>query len=529
MEERGKVAILAAIAGALLLLFVRLGAYPFLDPDEARFARTSVEMMRSGDYVVPTFEGEPRLVKPPLLHWVQTALFQFGGPNEFLARLPAAAATLMSLLLVGWIGWRRFGVEGAAWSAVIFLTFPIVVLIARVGTLDALLSVHILAVLALDLVQHDHQELERTGVIGLLLGLAFLVKGPVGVVLPLAMILAGRTATGRDVLPSLKTVVTTALALSAVVLPWGLVFVQRIGVGNVVRLLRTEAIDRAVSGTAHVEPWWYFLGVCLVAFLPWAGPLFLGTIRGLTRWHDHDSPTGPYAAAAFTAGLVFFSLGKGKLPNYILPLAPLAALIVTFELGQELVNPKRRRAGSSMVAITLVALSFGLGVAAVISLESDARGTAYVGAVAFGAAALVALFGMLKSSPRLVYGAAAVASFTFLLAVVVGAPSVLTATRSAAPLVDAVPALRSVRPLVVVDINLPSLTYYADRVPQRLVGEQLAERLDRGDAPLIVIADSDHDRLPANVRLRLRELGRSGKLRVFEPVAISLTPAGKRW
>jgi hypothetical protein len=136
---------------------------------------------------------------------------------------------------------------------------------------------------------------------------------------------------------------------------------------------------------------------------------------------------------------------------------------------------------------------------------------------------------MLKSSPRLVYGAAAVASFTFLLAVVVGAPSVLTATRSAAPLVDAVPALRSVRPLVVVDINLPSLTYYADRVPQRLVGEQLAERLDRGDAPLIVIADSDHDRLPANVRLRLRELGRSGKLRVFEPVAAALTPAGSRW
>ncbi len=166
MEEKGKVAILATIAGALLLLFVRLGDYPLLDPDEARFARTSVEMMRSGDYVVPTFEGEPRLVKPPMLHWVQTALFQLGGPNELLARLPAAIATFMSLLLVGWIGWRRFGVEGAAWAAVTFLTLPIVVLIARVGTLDALLSVHILAVLALDLVQHDHQELERSGVIG---------------------------------------------------------------------------------------------------------------------------------------------------------------------------------------------------------------------------------------------------------------------------------------------------------------------------------------------------------------------------
>jgi len=529
LEEKGKLAILAAIVGALLLLFVRLGAYPLLDPDEARFARTSVEMMRSGDYVVPTFEGEPRLVKPPLLHWVQSALFQLGGPNELLARLPAAAATFMSLLLVGWIGWRRFGVEGAAWAAVIFLTFPVVVLIARVGTLDALLSVHVVAVLALDLVQHDHKELERSGVIGLLLGLAFLVKGPVGVVLPLAMILAGRTATGRDVVPSMKTVVTTALALSAVVMPWGLVFIQRIGWGNVVRVLRTETVDRAVTGTAHVEPWWYYLSVCLIAFLPWAGPLFLGTIRGLTRWHDPDSPTGPYAAAAFGAGLVFFSLSKGKLPNYILPLAPLAALVVTFELGQELVSPKRRRAGSRLVAITLVALSFGLGLAAATSLENDAQGVACVGASAFGIAGVVALVGLLKSEPRIVYGSAAVGSFTFLLAVVVGAPSILATAHSAAPLVDAVPALRSARPLVVVDINLPSLTYYADRVPERLVGEQLAERLDRGDAPLVVIADSDRDKLPTDVRMRLRELAHSGKLYVFEPVDVSLTPARSRW
>lgn len=529
MEEKGKLALLAAIAGALLLLFVRLGAYPLLDPDEARFARTSVEMMRSADYVVPTFEGEPRLVKPPLLHWVQASLFQLGGPNELLARLPAAAATFVSLLLVAWIGWRRFGFEGSAWAVATFLTFPIVVFLARVGTLDALLSVHVLAVLALDLVQHDHTELERSGVIGLLLGLAFLVKGPVGVVLPLAMILAGRTATGRDVVPSMKTVITTALAWSAVVMPWGLVFIRRIGGGNVFRVLRIETFDRAVIGTAHVEPWWYYLVVCLVAFLPWAGPLFLGTVRGLTRWHDPDSPTGPYAAAAFGTGLVFFSFSKGKLPSYILPLAPLAALVVTFELGQELVNPKRRRAGSSLVVVTLVALSVGLGAAAATSLERDVQGAAYVGAAAFGLASLMGLFGVLRSAPRIVYGAAAVGSFAFLLAVIVGAPSVLATTRSSAPLVDAVPALRSARPLVLVDIRIPSLTYYADRVPERVPSEKLAERLDRGDAPLVVLADSEPDRLPAGVRLRLRELAHSGKLRVFEPVGVSLTPAGSRW
>lgn len=517
MEERGKLALLATIAAALLVLFLRLGAYPLLDPDEARFARTSVEMMRSRDYVVPTFEGEPRLVKPPLLHWVQASLFRLAGPSEMLARLPAATSTFVSLLLVAWIGWRRFGVEGSAWAAIVFLTCPLVVFIARVGTLDALLSVHVLAVLALDVVQHEHSGSQRSAVIGLLFGLAFLVKGPIGVVLPLVMMLAGRTATGRDVLPSIKTVAATLLAFLAVVLPWGLVFIQRIGGGNVVRLVRAETIDRAVSATSHVEPWWYYLAVCLVAFLPWAGPLALGIVRGFARWRDPDSPTGPYAAAAFLAGLVFFSISRGKLPNYLLPLAPLAALVVTFELGQELVNPRRLRAGPSLVATTLVALSLGLGVAASARLEDLASGAAFVGAGAFGVAALAALYGMLRSSPRIVYGAAALGSITFLLTVVVGLPSFLATTRSAAPLVAALPALQSARPLVLVDMNLPSLTYYADRVPEKVTDEKLAERLDRGDSPLVVLDEADWGRLSARVRSRLREVGRSGKLRVFEP------------
>jgi 4-amino-4-deoxy-L-arabinose transferase len=472
--------------------------------------------MRSHDYVVPTFEGVPRLVKPPLLHWIQASLFRIAGPSEMLARLPSAGATFVSLLLVGWIGWRRFGVEGAAWSTAVFLTFPLVVMIARIGTLDALLSVHILAVVALDLVQPDGTGLQRSAVIGGLLGLSFLVKGPVGVALPIVVMLAGRTATGRDVLPSLRTLITASLAWCAVVLPWGLVFIQRVGGGAVAGTIKSEALERYFAGTAHVEPWWFYAKVAAVAFLPWVAPLVIGTVRALARWRDPDSPTGPYAAAGLVAGMIFLSLGKGKLANYVLPLAPLAALVVTFELGQELVHPKRRRAGPSLVATTLVALAIALGSAAALQIENRSRGVAFIGAAVFGLAALVSLFGMLKSSPRLVYAAALTGSVGFLVAVVVGIPPVLSVTRSAAPLVAAIPALQSSRPLIVLDMSLPSLTYYADRIPEQVPGIKLAERLERGDDPLIVLDEADWPALSADLRGRLREVGRSGKLRVLE-------------
>ena len=49
MEDRGRIFFWIVVAVASLLLLVRLVAPPLADPDEARFARTSLEMMRSGD------------------------------------------------------------------------------------------------------------------------------------------------------------------------------------------------------------------------------------------------------------------------------------------------------------------------------------------------------------------------------------------------------------------------------------------------------------------------------------------------
>lgn len=528
MEERNKLALGIVLVLSFLVLFARLGSAPLLDPDEARFARTSVEMMRSGDYVVPTFEGQPRLVKPPLMHWIQASLFRVFAPNEFLARLPAAGSAFLSLLLVAWIGWRRFGDEGAAWTAAVFATFPLVVATARIGTLDALLSVHILAVLTLDLVQPDRSGLQKSAAIGGLLGLAFLVKGPVGVLLPLVMMLAGRTACGREVLPSLRTVVTVVLAWCAVVLPWGLVFLQHVGGTTTGGTLRKEVLARIVEGTVHVEPWWYYAELIPLAFVPWAPPLVIGLFRGLARFRDPESPTGPYAAAAFLAGVLVLSLSKGKLPNYMLPLAPMAALVVAFELGQELVDPRRRRTAPSLVAATLVAAALALGVGGATRLTGGLAATALALAAIYALASALALYGMLSNAPRWVYLAAASASCTLLLTVAFVAPPLLGAARSAKKLVDAVPQLASARGIVLVDRNLPSLTYYADRVPEKVSSHDLARRLDRGDAPLYVVTKSDFDALPPGVRARLKEVGRVGNLAAYEAGPPSPAPEGQK-
>ena len=505
------------LAAACLLLLLQSASVPLTDPDEARFARTSVEMLRSGDLVVPQFEGKPRLVKPPLLHWIQAWLFSLVGPAEWAARLHAALATLGSILLVGWICARRFGPEGRLWGVAIFATMPLVLVPGRVGTLDALLAVHVLAVIALDLVDDEERSAYRAAGVGALMGLAFLVKGPVGIVLPLLVMLAGRTMARRSLLPSWRAVLQAAAAWAVVVLPWGLAFIQRVGSGTTGGTLRREVLERYFAGTAHGQPPWFYLLVVAAGFLPWSAPLVVGLVRAFRFRSDPLAPTAVYAGSGLIAGIVFFSLSPGKVASYLLPLAPLAALVVTWELGRELEQPRQRTLGPTLLAATLAAAATLLAVAGLPRLEEAAeRTTAVVGIAAFGLAALVAISAAMMRRPRWAYGAAACASATFLFtAVLVLFPSI-GAGHSSKGLVERLPLLAGPRPVVTVEVRVPSLTYYLDKIPEVAEMQQLEARLDGEDRPLLILVDVDLPDVPPAAAARLREVGRHGKYRVFE-------------
>jgi len=502
-------------AVTLGLCLINIGSVPLLDPDESRFARTSVEMLRNQDPVVPSFEGRPRLVKPPLMHWVQSFFFATFGVDEWVARLHAVLATLTSIGLVGLIAGRRFGPEGALWSAVFMISMPLVVVLGHLGTLDALLAMHVLAIVALDL-NAEHRPGSTTAIaIGALLGLAFLVKGPVGVILPLLVQLAGRTAARREILPSVRRVMQAATAWCVVVLPWGLAFLNQIGPGEINKLLGHETLQRFASGTDHVHPWWYYAPVVAVGLLPWAAPLVVAVVRALIPGDRPRSNTAAYAAAGLLAGLVFFSLGKGKLPSYIVPLAPLAAWLLAWQVGEDLRGTRRGWAGG--LTVLTLALAGPLLLAAGGEVEdAQIRRIAAWSAVLFGGGAVAAATGWLRRSPRLTYGAAAATSAGFLFILLGALGPHLSMTRTSAHLVEAVPALEGSRSVVRVGMKLPSLTFYLDRIPEEVDLVDVDRRLDRGDDPLLVFDLDDLANLPRPSRDRLREVGRQGKYAVLE-------------
>ena len=81
-------------------------------------------MMERGNYIVPYFNNQLRLDKPPLTYWAHVASYHIFGENDFAARFPSAiAAALTAISVFAWA--RRVGGEKVGWWAAIIFTFSL--------------------------------------------------------------------------------------------------------------------------------------------------------------------------------------------------------------------------------------------------------------------------------------------------------------------------------------------------------------------------------------------------------------------
>ena len=500
------------LVAAAILLGWGSASTPLFDPDEARFARTSVEMVDSGDWVVPTFQGVPRLVKPPLIHWLQSSIFRLVGPSAWSARLHALLATLVTLTLTMQVARRRSGAGAGIWAGAVLITMPLVFALGRLGTIDALLAGHVAAILAIEL--QPTSVPRGAWVVGALGGLAFLAKGPVGLALPAIAILAGRTAVGRRLLPTWPQAGAACLAGLATIAVWVVPLFLRIGGGEAGDTLRREVFDRVVAGTAHVEPWWYYAAALALALLPWSAVILCGLVRGLGGRRDEVGGLQRFAAAGAVAGVVLLSLSQGKLVTYALPLAPLFGWVAVGEMNVQLRRPQAHRRSSGLLLATLWLFAAGLTVVATDDGEPGRRMAATLAAGGFGVAAVVGTVAWSRRRLQGLYAAALAATGLLYLAVVGLLLPELASRRSSLPLIRSISGIQQA-PVVTVEMKVPSLAFYLDRPIEEVAMSQLSQRLDRDDQPVYVLDEGEVERLPAVLRSRLRQLGHAGKYVAF--------------
>ncbi len=302
---------------AFVLYFYDLSGAGLVGPDEPRYAAIGREMARSGDWVTPRLWGQPWFEKPALLYWMTATGFRLGWGPELAPRIPVALFSLAFLAFYWWILRREFGTR-AAWLATLILgTCAGWIGFSQVAVTDLPLAAAFSAAVLLALRWIAKGDARWLPGVSAMLGLAVLAKGLVPVVLALPLVLRGRGV--RDLLR--PRVVAPFVAVAA---PWYLLCYLRNGATFFDVFFRQQQFGRFVSPELqHIQPWWFYVPVLLAGLLPWS-PL-LGLLVRRTGWHD---PRRVFLGAIVLFGFVFFSVSTNKLPGYLLPLLPAAAVLL---------------------------------------------------------------------------------------------------------------------------------------------------------------------------------------------------------
>ncbi|MCA3004093.1 MAG: glycosyltransferase family 39 protein [Planctomycetaceae bacterium] len=383
--------LLVVLCGAVYL--PGLWALPAIDRDESRFAQASRQMFQSvawpesrlerttadgrpgphsGGLAIPMVQDRPRLNKPPLIYWLQTAsaaILTGGQPDRdaiWMYRVPSVLCAVLAVLATWRLGLGMFDPRAAWLGAALLAICPMVVWDAHQARADQLLlatvTVMQLALWRVYSARPGHRSGRwdtvrvRRGMPLLFwaaLAASVLAKGPIGpMVAALTVLAIGLSGGGWAWLGRLRWAVGVPLLAVAVGL-WVGVVVRHIGWDAYLAILNDEVLRRATVGSAEGHAMPPGTHLVLLAALFWPGSLL--TLAAFGRAFRVGLPrrteAHPAAQAGWPARLraalrrepgreaelfllawlvpawVAFELFTSKLPHYTMPMYPAVALL----------------------------------------------------------------------------------------------------------------------------------------------------------------------------------------------------------
>lgn len=407
---------LVLVVLAAVVFLTGLGGTRLWDDDETFFAQTAREMFERGDLVVPWFNQTLFAHKPPFMYWMMIGAYHIFGVTEFASRLPSAIFGIASVLLVWRLGRILYSPRTGFWAGIILATSLNFIVIARAATCDAELVVFCTLPLYLFVRGTATRKMAEDGTgtqlvwttddslrdpswktyiaVYASMGMAVMVKGPIGVVLPtsvLGLFLLCRRPmpdTHRSLWRGVWDRVTTwfaprhvlqtiwqmrpltAVALVALVAgPWfaavayqthGEFLAGFFGVHHFHRF--TSPMDNHAGPAAY-----YLLAIC-IGFFPWIiflSPCCIDLVRRMRAQAGEARPADALVVAWCLVWVGFFSLASTKFPHYVIPAYPALALLTACFLDHwiaeiEIYGKLARRAAWATVA------AVGVGIVIVV-------------------------------------------------------------------------------------------------------------------------------------------------------------------
>lgn len=307
------------ILAVVFLYFHNLGLNQVWQPNEAFYADASKNMLKTGDFLTPIYNGELRLNKPPMTYWLTALSFLLFGINEFALRFFQAIAGLGTGLITYLFG-RKFGKEETALYSFLALTLSFQFIAnARYTSPEVLFTFFITLSLYLWYLSYERKDNLLFFLALTASTFAVLTKGPAGFALPAAVIFIYLLITDPKELLKVRYYIGTLY----VVLTggWWFLYQYLVNREEFLEVFLKENIKRIYA--LQKDPIYFYALDINVSFLPYSF-IFYAALFWTLKNRKRELL---FPLVWFFTIFVLFSLVKMKIPVYIMPAFPAMAIV----------------------------------------------------------------------------------------------------------------------------------------------------------------------------------------------------------
>jgi 4-amino-4-deoxy-L-arabinose transferase-like glycosyltransferase len=317
-----------------------------MEVDAAQYATIASEMAASGSYLKVYSRGLDYLDKPPLLFWMSSVTIALLGHTSVAYKL----FPVMLMLIGIWATYRfarvYYNKQTGVYAALIFATTQAFHLMTNDIRTDGLLTAFVMLSVWLLSEFIERGKLKYLILGGVCIGAAMLSKGPIGIVIPAFSIGGHLVITGqwKKIFNPVWLLLIPVMALILAPMCYGLyqqfdlhpekdVYGMQ-GPSGLKFFFWTQSFGRITGENywANNTPWYFFVQTMLWDLQPWMllfVPSFFIRLKKLFNPASIRKAVPEWISFSGFV-LVFFalSLSRYKLPHYIFPLFPFAAVML---------------------------------------------------------------------------------------------------------------------------------------------------------------------------------------------------------